>query len=140
VPPTWEEAQSDPGYQFALQEGLGGLQRNQAAAGVLRTSGSLKDLIDYGREAAASQYQNVWDRAAAKYGINRATSQDVFAPKYGSWQTAYGGDLSKWTTRYGGDLSRWTTKYGGNLNKYLQRQGNLFSLLNQPPPQYPGYY
>ena len=118
VPPSYEDAVSDPGYQFALGQGMDAMSRSAAARGTLRTGGTLKDLIDYGQAAGAQQYQNVFDRAASTYGINRDTARDIFAPRYGSWQTTY----------------------GGNLQKYLQRENNIYGLLNQPPPQYPGYY
>jgi len=128
-PPSYEQAMEDPGYQFARQEGLRAIQGSAAAGGTLRTGGTLTDLMEFGTGLAGQQYQNVWDRAADEYGINRETSRDIFAPQYGSWQTAYGGDLSRWTSRY-----------GGNLSKYLQQEQNIYGLLNQPAPQYPGGY
>lgn len=127
VAPTYEQAMEDPGYQFALGEGQDAIERSAAARGALRTGGTLRDLVDYSQGAAAQQYQNVYDRAAQTHGMNYQTAKDKFAPQYGAWQTRYGGDLSKWTTRYGGDLS-----------KYLQKQGQVYGALNQPPPQY-GY-
>ena len=118
TPPTYEEATGDPGYQFALGEGLKGMSQSAAARGTQFTGGTMRDLIDYGQAAGAQQYQNVFDRSAQAYGINRETARDRFAPRYGSWQT----------------------QYGGNLSKYLQRENNIYGLLNQPMPQYPGYY
>jgi len=115
--PSYQEAVSDPGYQFALKEGMGALQGSQAAAGVLRTGGSLQDLIDYGQQAGAQQYGNVYNRALQTYGTNLGTAKDIFAPRYGSWET----------------------QYGGNLQKYLQRENNIYGLINTPPPAYPVY-
>ena len=125
VAPTYAEATADPGYQFSLLEGQGALERSASAKGTLRTSGTLKDLISWGQGAAAQQYGNVYDRAVNDYNLRYGAAKDKFAPQYGSWQTAYGGDLSKWSTRYGGDLA-----------KYLNRENNIYGLLNQPPPAY----
>ena len=113
-PPSYEEAMADPGYQFALKEGAGALENSALARGVGRTSGTLKDLMNYGQGMAAQQYQNVYNRAANTYGINLGTAKDIFAPQYGSWQTVYGGDLQK----------------------YLQKEGNIYGLLNPTMPSY----
>lgn len=124
-PPSYEEALADPGYQAALREGAGQLQASAAAGGVLRTGGTLKDLIKYGQGMAARQYGDVYNRAAQTYATNLGLAKDIFAPQYGSWQT-----------QYAGDLSRWQTKYGGDLQKYLQREGNIYGLLNPSMPSY----
>ena len=123
--PTMEEAMNDPGYQMALKEGLKGMQQSQAAQGLLRTGGSLKDLMNYGQGMAAQQYGNVYNRAANTYGTNLGTAKDIFAPQFGSWQTA-----GNW------DLSKWSTKYGGQLQRDLQREGNIYGLLNPSMPSY----
>jgi len=113
-PPSYEEAMADPGYQFALKEGQNALANNALARGIGRTSGTIKDLLNYSQGAAAQQYGDVYNRAAQSYGINLGTAKDIFAPQYGSWQT----------------------QYGGNLQKYLQRQSNLYGLLNPTMPSY----
>lgn len=115
VPPTYESAMADPGYQFALKEGLGSMEKSAAAKGVLRTSGTLKDMMQWGQGAAAQQYGDVYNRALQTFGTNYGIAKDVFAPQYGSWQTIY----------------------GGNLQKYLNKENNIYGLLNQPPPTPP---
>ena len=108
--PTWQEAMADPGYQFALREGNQRLQGSAAAGGVLRTSGTLKDLMSYGQDMATQQYGNV-------YGRQYALAKDKFAPQYGSWQTTY----------------------DAALRKYLQREQNIYGLINSPEPTAPSY-
>ncbi len=117
VAPTYEEAVSDPGYQFALRQGVAGMERSASARGTLRTGGTLRDIVDYGQRAGAQQYQNVYNRRANTFGINYQIARDEFAPRYGSWQT----------------------QGGWNQQRYLQREQNIYGLLNQPPPSYPGY-
>lgn len=88
--PTQAEAQNDPGYQFALQQGLGALQGSAAARGLTRTGGTLKALMDYGQNAAAQQYGNVYNRAAQTYGMNRSNAAETYARNYdiarNTWQ------------------------------------------------------
>jgi hypothetical protein len=108
--PSWQEAMSDPGYQFALQQGNKSLQGSAAAGGVLRTSGTLKDLMSYGQDMATQQYGNVYNR-------QYALAKDQFAPQYGSWQTTY----------------------DAQLRKYLQREQNIYGLVNSPEPGAPSY-
>jgi len=110
--PTMEEVTSSPGFQFRVGEGQKALERSQAAKGVLRTGGSLKDLLGYGQDMASSEYDK------------------VFGQKLAGWQ----GNLQPWTTGYQGDLSKWQTKYGGDLSKYLQKESQIYGLLSTPPP------
>ncbi len=159
--PSFEQALSDPGYQFALQQGTDALERSAAAKGVLRTGGTLKDIIGYGQDMAANRYGDVYNRALQGWQANLAAEQAAFAPQYGAWQTEYGGKqgrwqteaqlpfeawktqygggLSKWGTEYGGELARWQTQQNAALSKYLQRENNIFGLMNTPPPAAPSY-
>lgn len=139
TPPTAAEAFNDPGYQFALQQGEQQLQQSAAAKGTLRTGGTLKDILDYGQQAATQQYGNVYNRAANTFGINYQGAKDEFAPQYGGWSTMYGGDLQKYLQAQNAALSQWSTRYGGDLSKYLQRENNIYGLINTPAPAPPSY-
>lgn len=50
--------QNTPGYQFALQQGLRGVQSSAAAKGTLLTGGTLKALQGYGTGLADQTYQS----------------------------------------------------------------------------------
>jgi len=108
---------TDPSYLFRVKQGQDALERSASARGVLRTSGTLKDILDYGQEAASQEYGNIFNRGLQTWGAQYQGQKDAFAPQYGSWSTVYGGDLSK----------------------YLQRENNIYGLLNQPMPT-PPYY
>jgi hypothetical protein len=71
--PTLEEAQNAPGYQFGVQQGEQALQQSRAAQGLLRTGGTLKDILDYGRQAATQNYGNVAAQKLAEYNTNYQT-------------------------------------------------------------------
>jgi hypothetical protein len=116
---------TDPSYLWRLKEGQNALERSASARGTLRTSGTLKDIIDYGQQAASQEYGNMFDRALQTWGAQYQGEKDAFAPSYGSWQTVYGTDFDRWKTQFGGDLA-----------KYLQRENNIYGLLSTPPPYY----
>jgi hypothetical protein len=58
-PTTREHLFADPSYQFRLGEGERALQQSAAARGVLRTGGTLKDILGYGQNFASQEYGNV---------------------------------------------------------------------------------
>lgn len=84
--PTLEEAQNQPGYQFGLQQGEQALQQSRAAQGLLRTGGTLKDILDYGRNAATQNYSNVLGQNLGIYNTNRQGAVQAYNTNY---QTQY---------------------------------------------------
>lgn len=52
----------DPSYQFRLQQGEQALQASAAAKGTLMTGQGLKDITNYGQQAASQEYQAAYDR------------------------------------------------------------------------------
>jgi len=66
-PPTPEEALQDPGYQFRLGQGQKALESSAAARGVLRTGGTLKDILQYGQDFGQQEYGNVFNRSLQAY-------------------------------------------------------------------------
>lgn len=97
VPPTAAQAAAEPGYQFALQQGQQALERSGAARGVTNTGGTLKNILDYGQQAATQQYGNVYNRMAGTYGMNEAARQAAFglnAPaQFQGWAATEAGRL-----------------------------------------------
>ena len=53
---------TDPSYQFRVQQGLKALQASRAATGMLQTGQGLKDITDYGQQAASQEYQAAFNR------------------------------------------------------------------------------
>lgn len=78
--PTPEQAAADPGYRFITDEGRNNLEQSAAGHGALNTSGTLKDILNYGQAAATTQYRNVYDRT-----FNLA--QAKFNPLLHEWDT-----------------------------------------------------
>jgi hypothetical protein len=84
--PTLAEAQNQPGYQFGVQQGEQALQQSRAAQGVLRTGGTLKDILNYGQQAATQNYGNVLNQDLGIYNTNRAGAVQAYNTNY---QTQY---------------------------------------------------
>lgn len=80
--PTYDEAQNDPGFQFALDKGNQAFLNNRAAAGVAGTGGTIKDFIDYNQNAGAQQYNSVFKRDLDVYGVNRQGALDTYNTNY----------------------------------------------------------
>jgi hypothetical protein len=84
--PTLDDAYNEPGYQFRAQAGNQALERSAAARGVLRTGGTLKDLVEYGQNFAAQEYGQVFNRALSSYDRQYQGARDAFAPRLAHYQ------------------------------------------------------
>jgi len=67
--PTQAEAEADPGYQSSVAEGQRRLEGSAAARGSLLTSGTLRDVQQYGQNRAAEQYDKVYGRRMGEFAI-----------------------------------------------------------------------
>ena len=85
--PTVEGMYADPSYQFREGQGRQALEQSAAGRGLLRTGGTLKDLVNYGQNAASQEYSNIFGRAVdahnlglnqalGEYGVNYGVSRD----------------------------------------------------------------
>lgn len=105
VAPTLEEAKAEPGYQFALQEGLGGMQNSAAAKGTLRGGATLKDLIRWGEGFGEQNYGNVYNRSKGlydtKFGADYTLAKDQYAPKREEAVLTHSQDFAEWLAKLG---------------------------------------
>lgn len=90
--PSFGDAQNEPGYQFRLSSGNQALESSAAARGVLRTGGTLKDLVEYGQNFAAQEYDKVFNRALQMYGAQYQGERDAFAPLFADYQNRFGAE------------------------------------------------
>lgn len=86
VPPSYEEAQRDPGYQFAQKEGLDAINRAASATGNVFSGNTLRSAAEFNQGLASTQYNNVYNRALQTYGTNLNRLQSLA----GEGQTAVG--------------------------------------------------
>lgn len=81
--PTLAEAQAEPGFDYALQQGLKAMENSKAYLGTYRTGGTIKALNDYARNMANQNYGQVYSRAADTYDRNRNNAASNYATNYG---------------------------------------------------------
>lgn len=81
--PTLADAQSEPGFDYALKEGIKAYENSKAYLGTYRTGGTIKGLNDYARNMANQNYNQVFDRKAQTYDRNRSNAADTYATNYG---------------------------------------------------------
>jgi hypothetical protein len=83
--PTAAQAEAQPGYQFARDQGLQAIDRSAAAKGTLLTGGNLKDLATFAGGTASQNYNNVFNQGLQSFQTNRDTfyhNQDSPFNKY----------------------------------------------------------
>lgn len=109
--PTFEEALNNPGFQFRMKMGEQALQNAASARGTLNDSGTLQSMIDYGQNAGAAGYGDVFSRDFSTWQAN----EDAQRQAYGlNRQTQY---IDPWTAAYNAWVQR------GNF--YLNNQNTV---------------
>lgn len=68
--PTLEQAQQNPGYQFALNTGVDALDRSAAARGNVFSGTQGKALQQFGQDLGTQNYQQVYNNALNNYNTN----------------------------------------------------------------------
>lgn len=150
--PTAQDALSDPGYQFRVQQGQDVLQHSAAARGVLNTGMTLKDILDYGQNSASQEYQNVFNRQANTYGMNRGNAVDTyntnyatqyvdpykyayqgaldtFNPSFDAWKTNAAATERKNEFATNNSMKYWEDQYNQFLNEQRDRWGRARDVL-----------
>jgi hypothetical protein len=89
--PDFSHMTEDPSYQFRLNQGEEALNASAAAKGMLRTGGTLKDILDYGQNSASQEAGNIFNRAIQSYTQNYNAARDEFAPRMAEYQARVGG-------------------------------------------------
>ena len=121
--PSFQDAQNEPGYQFALDQGTKALNASAAARGVLRTGGTLKDIIEYGNKFGEQNYGNVYNRAKQTYDTRLGLAKDKFAPQFAQYQNAAQAEQARALAAFNRDYEVY--------NSQLQGQLSLEQLINQ---------
>jgi hypothetical protein len=119
---------ADPGYQFALQQGLRSANAGYAARGLLKSDSAIKGLNDYAQGQAAQQYGNWWNRQNQLYNTalnifnsNRANANQNFENDRGYGTNLYLNQRDYTNNNFNQDRQYQTGRYDTNT-------GNLFQL------------
>lgn len=139
APPTGTD---DPGFQFALNEGLGAIQRSAAAKGNLLTGGVMKDLTKYATGSALQDYAGAFNRSLQTFGTNydvfRNNQQDPYARLLATSQLGlnaaapYAAQQTNLTTGAGNANALNSVNAGNALQPAITAFGNWFQS-RQPP-------
>lgn len=81
-----------PGYQFALDQGLQGLDRTAASRGMLSSGNNTQDILKYSQGLANQEYGNWQDRLGnfSQMGLGAAQGQTGRQNSLASLDTGYG--------------------------------------------------
>jgi hypothetical protein len=88
--PSMEALESDPGYQFRLQQGQQALERSLAARGLGQSGAALKAAQEYGQGLAGQTYDNYFNRQSqlANLGYGAASGLGSLYTNLGNVQAA----------------------------------------------------
>ncbi len=88
--PTGEQARNLPGYEFARQEGLRGLEQSAAARGVTNTGGTLEDIVKFGDQFGTQNYQTARANSFEDWQANIANKYLLpYQAAYNTWSVKY---------------------------------------------------
>jgi len=123
--PTAAQAAQTPGYQFQLQQGEQALQNSAAAAGGALSTGTLKNIENYGQGLASTNYQQTYNNALQQYQQsynqfqqNQANLFNRYASLAGLGQTA-AGQLGSEGQAAAGNVANINLTSGGQIGLQL---------------------
>lgn len=83
--PTWEGLQGDQGYQSRLGAGTDAIERSAAARGVLRTGGTLKDIMSFGQDLGTAEFDKAYGRSQQEWQRGFDTESAKMGPEAAKW-------------------------------------------------------
>src|ERR1035437_8761995 len=108
------DMQTDPSYQFRLQQGLQSLNASGAATGMAGSGQNLKDITNYGQGAASQEYQNQFNRFMTQQNNQVSRLQSMA----GLGQNSAAGVGNNGVTT-GGNMANTTMQGAAASNQYL---------------------
>lgn len=142
--PDYSAFYQSPDYQFALNQGLQGLDRSAAARGGLYSGGHQADVLDYAEGLATQNFNNYANRLSNLAGVGQSTATNLgnlgaqTASRIGNIglnnaqlqnQSSY--DKTNAWSNFGNQLVGAFGQWYGGQNKNLNHG---FYLGNQPGP------
>lgn len=90
TPPTADQVYSDPVVQSQLKLGTHAIQNSAAAKGTLLTTGTLKDLDQFGQTVGATYGADVYNRALGQYDLEKQNYLQNYGKALGEYQQRAG--------------------------------------------------
>ena len=120
--PTIEEAREEPGFKFALEQGMNALNNSAASKGLLRTGGTMKELIGFGQNLGDQNYQNVYNRGLSTFNTNEGNAADAYKTNYVGSRDAYDrtrqGAEDEYRSLWDTAMGNWTAGTKGAQDEY----------------------
>ena len=113
-----QSLESDPMYQWRMQQGQQALERNMAARGGLLGGAALKELTRYGQGFASNEFQNQFNRLAtlAGYGSQAGSAMNQYGQ---NMATAFGNAQGDMANAQNSGLLGATSAITNGINAYL---------------------
>lgn len=73
---TGKDLDSDPGYQFGLNQGTQGIERGQASRGNFLSGAAMKELTRFNEDYAGTKFNDAFTRARSTWGTNLGAYND----------------------------------------------------------------
>jgi hypothetical protein len=115
-----KDLQNDPGYQFALKQGMDALSRSAAAGGTNLSGGMMKGLGQYATDYAGTKFNDAYNRSANTFQLNRSNTLNTLGMGLNAGQNA--------TSNYNQGIENFGNTSAANLNNAGLFGGN--TLMN----------
>lgn len=143
--------EQSPGYQFAMDQGLQGVDRRASARGGRGSGGNDLDMMQFAQGLAAQDYGNQYNRAYGEYRDQYGMASDNYNRQVGQQTNRYNrragmagvgqqaaGTTSNMQMRQGSNLANQYTGLAGaymnignaQANQYMKAQNQLNPLIN----------
>jgi hypothetical protein len=111
--------QTDPGYEFRLNEGIGALDKSATARGGLYSGAAMKGINDYAQGQASQEYGNYYNRLSGLSGQGLQAGQSL-----AQMAQSLGVNLAELQARYGDQAAN-------VLTQMAQQRGATFANAGQ---------
>lgn len=134
--------QASPDYQFAMQQGIQGLDRSAARNGNLFSGGHSADLMKFGQGLASQNYNTYYNRLAGLAGVGQTAANNIgqfgqnAATNIGNLQVANGQARASTYDAYGQGLAGLAGAFnrGYQQNSAQNGGGTGWYFGNNPGP------
>lgn len=109
-----------PGYQFALNQGLQGVQQNSANNGLLNSGSDQRGAMTYAEGLANQTYQSAVSNAASAYGATSGATTNI-----ANLQNAQGTNLANITSNGYGDIANSFQSLTQNSNPLIMQAASI---------------
>lgn len=112
--PTLEEAQNEPGFDYALKQGIKAYENSKAFTGTYKGGSTIKGINDYARNMANQNYGQVFERKGQTYDRNRGNA-------FGNWSANRSNAADNYMMNYGVSRDTFDRNYTAAKDEYAPK-------------------